>query len=218
MKFFNRLIFCSCVFALLTQYICAADLSSKDEAQVIQELITTEQLNQDDKDWFQSEFVENFLNEYIPLTITIGPKDAPRVLGPQDTAAKKQLLTETAKEEFEEYVVKPKDGYKALKIMVNGKPAGALLFRLRDKEKVIYLAQLFICKEFARKGLATYVLETQMRKSFPEYRRYEVLTRYQNKSGCGLYDKLKYNEDKTCEIAKSYDYDPSRYKSLYKEF
>ena len=217
MKFFNKLIFCSCVFSLLTQYICAADALSKAEVEVTQG-ITIEQLNLDNKDWFESKFVETFLSEYIPLTFTIGPKDAPRVVGPQDTEEKKALLTETAAEEFEEYVIKPKDGYRALKIMVDGKPAGAILFRLRDKEKIIYLAQFFVCKEFSRKGLATYALEIEMRKSFPEYRRYEVLTRYQNEAGCGLYGKLKYLEDKTGEIAKSYGYDPSRYKSLYKEF
>lgn len=177
-------------FILLSAVIQFANATGDSVKQIQYEKITTEELNKRDQDWFEKSFVETFLNAYLPLTFKVGPKENPKILEPYDEKAKREFLEETAKEEFQDYASTPKNGYTGIKILVDGKPAGALLLRLNDKEGIIYLAQFFICEEFAKKGLATHILENELRKKFPKYKRHEVLTRNQNLTAQTLNKKL----------------------------
>ncbi len=219
MQIFKRVISYIIFCTLLTPFVHSANIIQHSKKQCIpHESITTVELNKADQKWFENSFVETFLNGYKPLTFNVGPKENPKTLGPNDTEDKRKFLEETAKEEFENYVVNPKESYVGIKILVDGKPAGAILLRLIRNGKIIYLARLFICEEFARKGLATYVLKNELRKKFPGYKRYEVLTRYENRAGNALNKRLQYTEDKSGKIAEFYGYNPERYMGFYKEF
>lgn len=96
------------------------------------------------------------------------------------------------------------------------KPIGALLYRLLENEKTIYLAQYFIAPNFHKKGIATHILLNTLPNLHPDYKRYEILARHQNDAAFLLYRKAGFAIG-DIELVKKYDYDPLRYTSFYKD-
>ncbi|XVN43064.1 MAG: GNAT family N-acetyltransferase [Candidatus Rickettsia vulgarisii] len=99
--------------------------------------------------------------------------------------------------------------------MVNNKLVGCLFYQLLDN-KTLYLAQYFIIPEFQRQKIGYYVIDQVLPKLYPEYKRYEVLLRYQNDVAILLYNKLGFTIG-DIDLVKKYSYDPLRYMSFYKD-
>ncbi len=179
-------------------------------------LITTQALEKVDQDWFEQAFVHSFMHIYKNKTFVVTEAGKPKIWGPKESNKKEQWLLDTAKEEFGNYVLAKKEDHKSLLIKYNGQPVGAILYRLgKDKEKTIYIAQLFISPSFQQRGIASYVVNNTLRKLYPSTKRYEVLTRHQNDAALLLYDKLNFMiGDKA--LVEKYGYNPLYYLGLYK--
>jgi ribosomal protein S18 acetylase RimI-like enzyme len=177
--------------------------------------LTTPNLTKAQQDWFLKEFPRSFMSVYRDKTFIITKNENPVVLGPKNIEDKKIWLTDTAKDEFENYVLAPKSGYKAILIEYQKKPIGTILYRLLDNEKTVYIAQYFIVPEFQKKGIGQYLLMKVLPGLHPEYKRYEILARHQNDAAFLLYSKSGFSFG-DLEIVKKYDYDPLRYMSFYK--
>lgn len=194
-------------------FILYCPLAAKEN----QDLIAVTPLEIKDEKWFVENFRNSFYKVYKYLIFQIGTSESPQTLGKKDTKIKEKLLIDTAKEEFKDYVSLPCKNYHAWKILLGKEKVGAILFRLYPNTKIIYLAQLFITPKWQKKGIAKEVVTKKLPSTFPEYSRYEVLTRYQNYAANNFYKKLGYCTSKE-DFASKYGYLSSRYKSLYKKF
>ncbi|KAI1716625.1 hypothetical protein Ddc_10417 [Ditylenchus destructor] len=143
----------------------------------------------EDKDWFLRQFVDSFTNYYKNRKIYVITGDnsayngcnAPKRRLLESLDEKKNWLLDTAREEFQNYVVSPKPGYKGLVIMYDGVAVGAVLIRLRDDdEKTIYLGQVIVSVSLQRQRIASHFICNILPELYPEYTCYEALTRYEN--------------------------------------
>jgi ribosomal protein S18 acetylase RimI-like enzyme len=206
----------SILVAIFFFNISVAAPSSKTTKKIEIKNITTQPLVENDEKWFYKEFVHGFMSVYKNKTLIITEGGKPKLLGPTHIKAKEKWLQETAKEEFNDYVLAGKENYKALKLKYKGKPVGAILYRLiQEKEEAIYLAQLFISPAFQHQGIATHVIEKILPKLHPDYKRYEVLTRHQNEVAMLLYNKLEFLIG-DISLVQKYDYNPLYYVGFYK--
>lgn len=181
-------------------------------------LITTQKLQQADKEWFCKEFVSSFMSVYKDKVFFITQDGMPKLLEPKHIQEKQKWLQNTAQEEFSEYVLKGKESYIALKIQYNGENIGAILYRLtQDKEHTIYLAQLFIQPDFQKHGISAYVIAKVLPALHPLSKRYEVLARHQNGAAFRLYNKLGFKVGDIALVQK-YEYNPLYYMGFYKVF
>lgn len=177
--------------------------------------ITTTPLTQTKESWFIKEFTRSFLSVYQNKTFVITQDKKPVLLGPQDITQKTKWLDETAKEEFQDYILTPKPGYKGLLIHYQGKPIGTILYRLLENEKTLYLAQYFILPEYQKKGIGVYLLTQVLPSLHPEFKRFDVLARHQNDAALLMYKKAGFTIG-NIDLVNKYDYDPLRYMSFYK--
>lgn len=177
--------------------------------------ITTQTLTKADEAWFMKEFPRSFMAVYQNKTFIITKDEKPMLLGPSNTNEKNIWLLDTAKDEFQNYVLSAKEGYKGILIQYQKKPIGIMLYQLLDKDKIFYLAQYFIIPEYQKKGVGQYLLINVLPKLHPEYKRYEILARHQNDAAFLLYNKSGFSFGDIA-IVKKYDYDPLRYMSFYK--
>jgi ribosomal protein S18 acetylase RimI-like enzyme len=177
--------------------------------------ITTVPLTKESESWFIQEFPKSFMSVYQNKTFIITNNGKPVILGPKDTEIKTEWLINTAKEEFQDYIINPKEGYKALLIQDQKKPIGAILYRLVPNEKTLYLAQFFILPQYQKKGIGVYLITNILPRLHPEYKRHEVLARHQNDAAFLLYKDAGFLIG-DINIVEKYDYDPLRYISFFK--
>jgi GNAT superfamily N-acetyltransferase len=179
-------------------------------------LISLQELAKSDEAWFYKEFVHGFMTMYKDRTFIITEAGKPKLLGPIHIQEKEKWLLETAKEEFNDYVVDKKENYKALKIIFDHESMGIIFYRLeQDKEEIIYLTQLFVLPAFQKKGVSAYLITEMLPKLHPNFKRYEVLTRHQNDGAMLLYNKLGFNIGDRLLVEK-YGYNPLYYVGFYK--
>lgn len=213
----STFIFVIGLVALMAQTVFAQPSTAQQKPnQVNFKNISTQTLTEGNQAWFMKAFPRSFMSVYTNKTFVITKQNKPTVLGPKNKADKQKWLEDTAKDEFENYVLKPKPGYKAILIEYKKKPIGTILYRLLDKEKTIYVAQYFIMPEYQKKGIGKYLLAEALPKLHPEYTRYEILARHQNDAAFLLYDKSGFSFG-DIDIVKKYDYDPLRYMSFFKD-
>lgn len=115
--------------------------------------VTTQDLTKADEAWFIKEFPRSFMAVYQNKTFVITKDEKPLLLGPNNIDEKNIWLMDTAKDEFQNYVLAAKDGYKAILIQYQKKPIGIMLYRLLNKDKILYLAQYFIVPEYQKREL-----------------------------------------------------------------
>lgn len=177
--------------------------------------VTTQLLTKADEAWFKKEFSRSFFKNYDGKVFVITKDEKPIVLGPKDKKDKQAWLDDTAREVFQDYIEQPKEGYKGITILFNGKPVGALLYRLLENGKVLYIAQYFIVPEKQHKGISLAVFLEHLPRLHPDSKRYEVLTRHQNAPAIMLWRKLGFSLG-DAKLVEKYGYDPLRYMSGYK--
>ncbi len=196
------------ITAILPFIVGAASIDFKE--------VTIADLTKKYQPWFIKEFPKGFMAVYHDKTFVITKEGKPTILGPTNTKDKQVWLLETAKEEFQDYVLTPKEGYKAILIEYQKQPIGSLLYRMLENEKTIYLAQYFIDPEFQKKGIGVHLLLNILPALHPDYKRYEILARHQNDAAFLLYKKAGFSIGDEAMV-KKYDYDPLRYMSFYKD-
>lgn len=169
-----------------------------------------------DKEWFNKEFPRSYMAIYVDKAFVITKEKKPFILTRKHKEEKIKWLQETAVEEFQDYVLEPKSGYKAIAILHENKLVGALLYRLLESEKAIYLAQYFIIPEMQKHGIGYYVIDSIMPSLHPDYKRVEILARHQNDAAFSLYNNLGFQVGDEALVRK-YDYDPLRYMGFFKD-
>lgn len=178
--------------------------------------VKTRDLTSQQQAWFMKEFPRSYMSVYDSKTFLITKDDKAIVLGPENSKDKETWLIDAAKDEFENYVLKPKPGYKALLVEYQGKPIGSILYRLLDNNNTIYVAQYFIVPEFQKHGIGKHLLVTTLSSMYPDAKRYEVLARHQNDAAFLVYQSAGFSFGDIA-IVKKYDYDPLRYMSFFKD-
>ncbi len=176
--------------------------------------IYTENLTENDREWFIESFVSSFMSVYKDKVFVMTLDDQQAILGPNENKQKELAVCNASINDFDSYITEKKDGYYAVKVLQDKQKVGALLYRLMD-HKVLYIGQYFILPEYQKKGIGTYVVQNLLPKLHPEYTRYEVLTRHQNDAGVYLYRNLDFLAGNQ-EIVEKYGYDPLQFMSLYK--
>ncbi|OJW67422.1 MAG: hypothetical protein BGO68_00155 [Candidatus Amoebophilus sp. 36-38] len=179
-------------------------------------LISLQELVKKDETWFYKEFLCGFMTMYQDKTFVITEHSKPKLLGPANIKEKEAWLLETAKEEFNDYVLNKRENYKAFKITYQDEPIGTIFYQLvSDKEQTIYLTQIFITPAFQKKGISAYLINQMLPKLHPTYKRCEVLTRHQNDVALLLYNKLGFSIG-DISLVQKYGYNPLYYIGLYK--
>ncbi|RNA13867.1 hypothetical protein BpHYR1_049672 [Brachionus plicatilis] len=169
----------------------------------------------EDKEWFVKEFIRSFLFVYANKVFYISKDGKEILLSPKDMKEKEKWLTETAEDDFNDYVANPKAGYKALAGFIDHIPVGIILYRELKEERVLYLAQGFIVPEYQKKGIGSNLLEKLLEQIAQDFDEFHVLTRHQNDAAMSLYNQVGFSVG-TAEIVEKYGYNPMRYISFIK--
>jgi ribosomal protein S18 acetylase RimI-like enzyme len=203
MKFYHAL--------LLLAVVTTSNVSASNYRQDI----GTRVLTKNDKEWVLENFVLSFMSVYKDKVFVATVNGDQQILGPEEFKEKESLLLDAANKEFNDYVVRSNNSYKAIGIMYNNELVGSLFYRLMGDD-IIYLAQYFIIPKYQKQGIGLHVIGAILPKLHPEYKRYEVLTRHQNDAAMLLYKKLGFSVGDILLVHK-YEYDPLRYIGFYKQ-
>ncbi|CAF1093019.1 unnamed protein product [Brachionus calyciflorus] len=170
----------------------------------------------EDKEWFCKEFLRSFLFVYSNKVFYISKDDKEILLSQRDNKEKEKWLIETAEDEFNDYVVDPKPGYKALVALIDSNPVGIVLYRELKDERILYLAQGFIIPDYQKKGIGSSLLEKLLEGISHDYDEFHVLARHQNDAAMNLYNQLGFSVS-NAKIVEKYGYNPMRYISFTKQ-
>lgn len=182
-------------------------------------LITMQPLQKNDEKWFCREFGRSHMPIYKDKTFFITQVGIFKLVGPSQAQEKDKWLQGIARDQFSEYVLAGKEGYKALKIQYDGKNIGAILYHTKqDEGHTLYISELFIMPEHQRKGIGAYVIDKFLPTFNPLTKQYEVLVRHQNGAALWLfYNKLGFNLGDT-ELVKKHERNPIDFVGFYKVF
>lgn len=182
-------------------------------------LITTQPLQKNDEKWFHKEFGRSYMPIYKDKTFFITQVGVFKLVGPNQAQEKDKWLQGIAKDQFTEYVLSGKEGYKAFKIQYDGKNIGAILYHTKqDEGHTLHISELFIMPEHQKKGIASYVIDKLLPMFNPLAKQYEVLVRHQNGAALWLfYNKLGFHLG-DAELVKKHERNPVDFVGFYKVF
>lgn len=182
-------------------------------------LITTQPLQKNDEKWFCKELGRSYMPIYKNNTFFITQVGIFKLVGPNQVQEKDKWLQGIARDQFTEYVLSGKEGYKAFKIQYDRKHIGAILYHTKqDEGHTLHIAELFIMPEHQNKGIASYVVDKLLPTLNPLAKQYEVLVRHQNGAALWLfYNKLGFSLGDV-ELVKKHERNPIDFVGFYKIF
>jgi predicted acetyltransferase len=172
--------------------------------------IDKKMMNVDDREWFIRGYLRsfNFNHDVGEIFVTINEK---QIISPENNKKNHDNLVKVAEKEFDDYIAKPKQGFKAIAAWFNNLPIGVLLYREMNCSGSIYFAQGFVMPEYQQNGVRNRLLFDMiksLRKEFDLITRHAALTMC-NRLGLSFNDSAgSVREDKSkskkyCSFFKS---------------
>jgi ribosomal protein S18 acetylase RimI-like enzyme len=132
----------------------------------------------EDREWFIRGYLKsfNFNHDVGEICVTINER---LLISPENNKKKQDNLLKAAEKEFDDYIGKPKQGYKAIAAWLNSIPIGVLLYREMNSSGSIYFAQGFVMPEHQQNGVGNrllFDLIKSLRKEFDLITRHAALT------------------------------------------